>query len=106
MHTPFIDTAIDLAGRRWYANDRVLHTMPGRSDAGRITGLYAGAVVRCQVTFDDGGTAPVYFSELVLISRRTADDMPCAAADVDAVVYCERCQLATHPAERCERIAR
>lgn len=104
MRTAYVDTTTDLAGRRWYVNDRVLHTIPGvRSDLGRITGLYAGAVVRCQVTFEDGGQAPIYFSELALVGRRTADDVPFAAAEPSAVVYCERCQLATHAGELCPR---
>jgi hypothetical protein len=104
MRTAYVDTAIDLAGRRWYVNDRVLHTIPGvRSDVGRITELYAGAVVRCRVTFDDGASAPIYFSELALVGRRTLDDAPFAAAESGAVVYCERCQLATHAGEFCPR---
>ena len=106
MASAYIDTTIDLAGRRWFVNDRVLHSIPGvRSDLGRISELYSGAVVRCRVTFDDGGMAPIYFSELALVGRRTVNDVPFAAAESGAVVYCEHCQLATHAGELCPRKA-
>jgi hypothetical protein len=103
INTAYVDTVIDLTGRRWYVNDRVLHTMPGiRSDLGRISRLSAGAVVRCVVTFDaDQMSAPVYFSELALVGRRTAEEMPCAASEPGAVVYCEHCNNSTHPGEYC-----
>lgn len=104
MATAYVDTTIDLAGRRWFVNDRVLHTIPGvRSDLGRISELYSGAVVRCRVTFDDGGMAPIYFSELALVGRRSALDVPYAAAEAGAVVYCEHCDNTTHAGEFCPR---
>lgn len=103
VKTAYVDTVIDLAGRRWYINDRVVHTIPGvRSDLGRISQLFNGAVVRCVVTFDaDQLSAPVYFSELTPAGRRPADDMPYAALDAGAVVYCEHCNNSTHPGEHC-----
>jgi len=80
--TTYLDSATDLQGQWWYVNDRVRHTIPGvRSDAGRIVEIPARVVVRVVVAFDDGGRAPCYCSELTLIRRRTADEVPYAALE-------------------------
>lgn len=77
---PFIDSITDLQGKIWRVNDRVLHTIPGvRSDVGRISELLTR--VRATVTFEDGGRCAIYFSELVLVSRRTKDEIPYAAGE-------------------------
>jgi hypothetical protein len=103
----YIDTMIDLSSRRWYVNDRVLHTIPGvRSDLGKIAELYHGGV-RALIVFDvDGGRAPCYFSELALVSRRTSEDVPYAALEAGAIVYCGYCGSDRHTVESCEKRTR
>lgn len=82
---PYVDSTIDLQGRQWFVNDRVVHRIPGvRSDAGKICELFPGAMVRCMILFDDGGRVACYFSELALLRRRTADEIPYAALEAQS----------------------
>jgi hypothetical protein len=83
VSTPYLDSCTDLQGRTWYVNDRILHRIPGvRSDAGKVAEIYCPiSAVRVRVVFDDGGSAPCYLSECVLVRRRTADEVPYAAGE-------------------------
>lgn len=78
MAKTYIDKTTDLNGNDWFINDVVEHKTACMNMVGKIAIIDAPRSDAVRVDFGVM-IAPVWLSELTLVRRRTADEIPFAA---------------------------